>query len=66
MKKLDAAALVLVLIGGITWGLIGLFDWDPVQYFFRLQWVERAIFIAVGISGIYQIVNWNFVKHRWK
>lgn len=66
MKKLDTAALTLVLIGGISWGLIGLFDWNPVQYFFNLYWLERLIYVAVGVAGVFQIVNWESIQLRWK
>jgi uncharacterized protein len=34
MKALDAAALLLVIIGGLNWALVALFEWDLVAWLF--------------------------------
>lgn len=45
--------LVLLIIGGINWGLIGLFDFNLVTFLFGINsLLTSAIYIIVGISSI--------------
>lgn len=48
--------LILVIIGGINWGLIGIFGFNFVAFLFG-AWpiVERVIYILVGIAAIIMI-----------
>ena len=50
-------ALALVIIGGINWGLIGLFGFDLVGWLFGGQGaiVSRIIFTIVGIAALWCI-----------
>lgn len=49
-------ALILVVIGGINWGLIGIFSFDLVGAIFgSMSVVSRIIYILVGLSAIYVI-----------
>lgn len=53
MKVFNAIVLTLIIIGGINWGLIGLFDYNLVDALFgSANWFTRAIYILVGISAI--------------
>ena len=54
---LDKIALALVIIGGINWGLIGLFGLDLVGWLFGGQGaiVSRIIFTIVGIAALWCI-----------
>jgi hypothetical protein len=53
---LDWIALVLVLIGGINWGLVGLFGFNLVNAIFgSIAILEKIIYILVGIAAIYMI-----------
>lgn len=45
-------ALILVLIGGINWGLMGLFGFDLVSSIFGMM-LGRLIFIVVGVAAGY-------------
>ena len=59
MKRnwLDILALLLVIIGGINWGLVGLFKFDLVSFIFGdMSMITRIIFAIVGIAAIYSIV----------
>lgn len=50
-------ALILLFIGGINWGLVGLFNFNLVAFLsFGMRVVERAIYIIVLIATIYLIV----------
>ena len=52
---LDKIALVLTIIGGINWGLIGLFQFDLVAWIFGGQdaIVSRVIYTLVGLAALW-------------
>ena len=46
-------ALVLTIIGGINWGLVGLFSFDLIAAIFGdMTLVSRILYTVVGVSGI--------------
>lgn len=56
MKILDMIAWVLLIIGGLNWGLVGAFDFDLVSTLFGAGTVlSRVVYIAVGLSALYGI-----------
>jgi hypothetical protein len=59
MKLLDNLSVILLLIGGICWGLIGAFSFDLVGMVFGVMSpLTRIIFVLVGLSAIYRILLW--------
>jgi len=51
---LDWTALVLLIIGGINWGLVGLLGLDLVALLFGpVSLLTRIVYILVGISALY-------------
>lgn len=52
---LDKIALVILIIGGINWGSIGLFQFDIVAWIFGGQGaiVSRIIYTLVALSAIW-------------
>jgi uncharacterized membrane protein YuzA (DUF378 family) len=54
---LDRLALVLLIIGGINWLLVGLFEYDLVASIFGGQtaFISKVIYTLVGIAGLYCI-----------
>ncbi len=50
-------AWVLLIVGGINWGLIGLFGFDLVGSVFGgpASAISRIIFTLVGISAVWQL-----------
>lgn len=53
MNILLKTTLVLCIIGGINWGLIGLFDFNLVEAIFQEDsFLTNLIYILVGISAI--------------
>lgn len=54
MKKL---ILILMIIGGINWGLIGFFNYNLVSSIFgdNLEMVSRIIYAVVGLASLYGI-----------
>lgn len=49
-------ALILLIIGGINWGLIGIFDFNLVKWIFRLDWLIRVVYVLVLLSAIWLII----------
>ena len=54
---LDRIALILSIIGGINWGLIGLFQFDLIAWIFGGQdaIVSRVIYVIVGLCALWCI-----------
>ena len=52
---MDRIALILAIIGGLNWGLVGLFRFDLVAYLFGGQtaMVSRVIYTLVGLAAIW-------------
>ncbi len=60
MNALDYIALVLLIVGGLNWGLVGLFNFDLVATLFgQGTMLSRIVYILVGLSAI-----WGFAIMR--
>jgi len=56
MKALNAIALVLIIVGGLNWLLVGLFDWNLVHAIFGgVSVLENIVYVIVGIAALYAI-----------
>lgn len=54
LNALDWVALILVLIGGLNWGLVGFFNFDLVVALFGdMSALARIIYGLVGLSAVY-------------
>ncbi|WP_059049195.1 DUF378 domain-containing protein [Paenibacillus senegalimassiliensis] len=55
MKTLNIVALALLIVGGLNWLLVGLFQYDLVAGIFGGQdaTLARIIYVIVGICAIY-------------
>jgi len=58
MKALNLVTLLLIIVGGINWLLVGAFQFDLVAGLFGGQEsaLARIVYILVGLSAIYQLV----------
>jgi uncharacterized membrane protein YuzA (DUF378 family) len=60
MSKLSAfdwIALILVIIGGLNWLLVGLFSFDLVAAIFgSMSAVARIVYVIVGLCAIYLLI----------
>ena len=59
MKKLDILTLVLLIIGGLNWGLVAIAEFDLVATVVGLEFGQtngwsRIIYGLVGLSAVYQ------------
>lgn len=52
---LDRIALFLLIVGGINWGLIGIFEFDLVAWLFGGQdaIISRIVYTLVAISALW-------------
>ena len=56
MKAIEWLPMLLLIIGGINWGLVGLFDVDLVATLFgQMSTLSRIVYVAVGLSALYSI-----------
>lgn len=58
MKKfglVEWIAFILIIIGGLNWGLVGLFNFDVVAVFFGQSIIAKAIYILIGIAAVYKL-----------
>ena len=58
MKVLNIVTLVLLIVGGINWGLVGVAQFDLVAALFGGQdaMLSRLVYSLVGLSALWQIV----------
>jgi uncharacterized membrane protein YuzA (DUF378 family) len=67
MKKLDVVAAVLLVVGGLNWGVVAVTGSDLVGALFgSLSPVSRAVYLLVGLAALYQAVQWKAIQHRWQ
>jgi len=54
MSWLNWLVFILVVVGGLNWGLVGLFDYDLVASLFGdMSTFSRVIYDLVGLAAIY-------------
>jgi uncharacterized protein len=58
MKRADAVAAVLVVIGAVNWGLVGLFQLDLVAAIFGMNFGQTStptsvVYTLVGFAGLW-------------
>jgi uncharacterized membrane protein YuzA (DUF378 family) len=57
MKIVNTITLVLLIVGGLNWGLVGLFGFDLVAAIFgAMSPLSRIVYALVGLSALWQIV----------
>ena len=64
-KGLHMVAWVLVIIGGLNWLLVGLFNWDVGEIFGGTDaMISKIIYILVGLGALYELfTHKNCCKH---
>lgn len=62
MRKLDLAAIALVVVGALNWGLVAVAEFDLVAALFGLEFGQtnaatRIVYGLVGVSAVWVIVR---------
>ena len=70
LKTLDVIAAVLLVVGGLNWGLVSVAHFDLVAAIFGLKFGEPSTFSSivyalVGLATLYQVVSFKAIQHRW-
>ncbi len=55
MKVAHSIAFILVIIGGLNWLLVGIFDWGVADLVGMT--IAKIIYILVGLGAIYLVVT---------
>jgi hypothetical protein len=72
MRKLDTLALILTIVGGLNWGLVGLFRFDLVAAIFggmefgETNLASRIVYVAVGLSAVYLLSRIRALLGGWE
>ena len=70
MKQFDVLAAILVIVGGLNWGLVAVAEFDLVATLVGLEFgetnaVSRIVYGLVGLAAVYQIVQQAAIRRRW-
>lgn len=67
MKMLDVVAAILLVVGGLNWGLWGLFEFDLVAAIFggNTAPIAKVVYVLVGLAAAYQAVALGAIRRRW-
>jgi uncharacterized membrane protein YuzA (DUF378 family) len=62
MRKLDGLAAVLLIVGGLNWGLVAVARFDLVAWIFGLDFgqtnvASRIVYGLVGLAAIYGVTS---------
>ncbi|HTX53154.1 MAG TPA: DUF378 domain-containing protein [Candidatus Baltobacteraceae bacterium] len=71
MKSMDVIAAVLLVVGGLNWGLVGLLQFDLVAWitgaggFGAQNALGTLVYVLVGLAALYQATTLRFIQRRW-
>jgi uncharacterized membrane protein YuzA (DUF378 family) len=57
MRIINTVTLILVIVGGLNWLLVGAFNFDLVAALFgEMSPLSRIVYILVGLSALWQLI----------
>jgi len=63
LNVVDIIALILVIVGGLNWGLIGInANWNIVDLILGGTGIDTIVYILVGLAAIYLVVMMGKLK----
>ena len=67
MKYIDILAAVLLVVGGLNWGLWGAFEFDLVAAIFggSTAVMAKVVYVLVGLAAVYQALGLRSIQKRW-
>lgn len=67
MRFMDILAASLLVIGGLNWGLVGLFQFDLVAAIGggSSGALARLVYVVVALAALYQALGWKAIQRRW-
>ena len=69
MERIDLLAAVLVIVGGLNWGLVAVAEFDLVAWIFGLDFGQtnaatRIVYGLVGLAAVYGAVRLPALRQR--
>jgi uncharacterized membrane protein YuzA (DUF378 family) len=67
MKIFDVIAAVLLVVGGLNWGLWGAFEFDLVAAIMggNTAALAKLVYCLVGLAALYQAASVRSIQRRW-
>ena len=66
MKAVDIVAGILLVVGGLNWGLFGAFHFDLVAAVLGdFSALSRVVYVLVGLSAVYEALAFRGMQRRW-
>lgn len=66
MKIVDVVVALLLVVGGLNWGLVGFTGFDLVAGLFgQMSVLSRLVYALVGLGALYQALSWKSMQRRW-
>ncbi|MBK8267217.1 MAG: DUF378 domain-containing protein [Planctomycetes bacterium] len=66
MRTMDVIAAVLLVVGGLNWGLVGTANFDLVATIFGAGSIlAKLVYTLVGIAAVYQAASLKGIQRRW-
>lgn len=66
MKTVDVVAVILLIVGGLNWGLFGAFHFDLVATALGgYSALARLVYLLVAISAVYEALAFRGMQRRW-
>ena len=65
MKSIDVIAAVLLVVGGLNWGLVGAANFNLVSAIFGTGIIADTVYVAVGLAAVYEIFSVRSLQRRW-
>jgi len=58
LNIIDWIAILLLIVGGLNWGLMGILELNLISKFFgEMSNITRIIYILVGLSSLYLLLT---------
>ena len=70
MKTIDILASILLVVGGLNWGLVAVAHFDLVAAIFGMKFGQTSVLSAlvyglVGLAALYQGLSFKQIQNRW-
>lgn len=65
LNAVDWLALILLVVGGINWGLVGILNFDLVAAIFgAMSMLSRIVYSLVGVAAVYFLFGMKGLSRR--
>jgi len=66
LRTLDILVAILLVVGGLNWGLVGFFGFDLVGAILgQMTILSRLVYALVGLAAVYDLIFLRSIWKRW-